>query len=234
VQSLAISGDGHWLFTGSKDATVRRWDLQSERPGEDSLVFAGHESEVAQVAVSPDAKWLAAAGHHPHLHVWTLSDKDTSHPKALKAHQGDVQAISFSPDGKWLASASADGLVCLWTMDGDGPGDPIELHNHDDAVSAVALSADSRWLVTCSFDRTSAVFDLMAADPASTLLVLRGLSADAIALALTSDCRWAATAGGDHAVRIWNLHLDELLSLARRTAGRNLSDDERRQYLIAE
>ena len=235
VTSLAASSDGHWLFSGGKDATVRRWDLQAAQPADDALVFKGHESEVAQVVVSPDSRWLVAAGHSPVVHVWSSRGEEASQPRALGAHRGDVLAIAISSDGKWLASAGADGLVCLWKIGEEGPVDkPLVLRGHDDAVTTLAFSADNHWLVTGGFDRTSLVCDLRAADPSNNALVLRGLATDVIALTLTPDARWLATAGGDHAVRLWNLRLEELIALARRTSGRELSDDERRQYLIAD
>ena len=235
VVSLAASADGHWLFTGSKDTTVRRWDLQVVRPDENGTVFRGHGNEVSLVAVSSDARWLLAAGHNSTVHVWNLTGQSISPPRALEAHRSDVLAAAFSPDGKWLASAGADGLVCLWKMGDDGPAlIPIELRGHDDQVTSLAFSADSRILVTASFDRTSLVCDLTSADPASNVLVLHRLASNVLALALTSDARLLATAGDDDAVRLWELPLDELMALARLTAGRELTVEERRQYLILE
>ncbi|HVX14503.1 MAG TPA: protein kinase [Pirellulales bacterium] len=235
VVSLAVSGDGRWLFTGSKDATVHRWDLKSDRPDQNAAVFAGHTGQVAQVAVSPDARWLLAAGHQSTVHVWDLSGSDFAHPRGLEAHRGDVLAAAFSPDGKWLVSSDANGLVCLWKMSGSGPAnEPIRLHRHDDAATALAFSADSRWLVAVSYDRTATVCDLAASDPAANVLILRGLASDVIGVALTRDARMLATAGGDDAVRLWELRLEESISLARSTAGRELTAEERKKYLVQE
>jgi WD40 repeat protein len=120
-------------------------------------------------------------------------------------------------------------------MGADGPAlIPIVLRGHDDQVTSLGFSADGRLLVTASFDRTSLVCDLASADPASNVLVLHRLASNVIALALTSDARLLATAGDDDAVRLWDLRLDELIALARLTAGRELTVEERRQYLISE
>jgi WD40 repeat protein len=98
-------------------------------------------------------------------------------------------------------------------------------------VTTLAFSADGRWLVTGSFDRTSLVCDLTAPDPTSEPLVLHGLASDVVALALTPNGHYLATAGADDTVRIWELRLDELIALALRTAGRELTEDEQQKYL---
>ena len=43
--------------------------------------------------------------------------------------------------------------------------------------------------------------------------------------------RWLISLDEDSMVRLWPLHADQLLDLARRTAGRNLSPEEWDQYL---
>ena len=46
-----------------------------------------------------------------------------------------------------------------------------------------------------------------------------------------ADNRWVATGSGDKTARLWLLQMDDLLVLARRTAGRNLSKDEWQTFL---
>jgi hypothetical protein len=56
VYTLAFSPDGRHLVTGSKDRTVRVWDLEGRTTG----VLRGHEGEVCQVVISPDSQRLAS------------------------------------------------------------------------------------------------------------------------------------------------------------------------------
>ena len=62
-------------------------------------------------------------------------------------------------------------------------------------------------------------------------VVLKGHESYVDAVAFSPDNRWVVTGSGDRTARLWLLHIDDLLALARRTAGRNLSKDEWHTYL---
>jgi hypothetical protein len=51
------------------------------------------------------------------------------------------------------------------------------------------------------------------------------------AVAISPDNHWLVTGSEDKTARLWNLRLDGLVELACRTAGRNLSADEWKQYM---
>ena len=55
VRTLEFSPAGAWLFSGSKDRTVRMWDCRSGQ----AWVLAEVDDYVYEVALSPDARTLA-------------------------------------------------------------------------------------------------------------------------------------------------------------------------------
>ncbi len=59
IASLALSPNGRWLVSGSRDKTVRAWDMQA---GGESTILGRHNEVVRSVAVSPDGRWVASAG----------------------------------------------------------------------------------------------------------------------------------------------------------------------------
>src|SRR5260370_40308425 len=66
VDALAFSGDGKMLATGSRDQTVRWWELIQTEDGlvegpKDPTVFKGHKGEVTAVAFLPGGKTLASS-----------------------------------------------------------------------------------------------------------------------------------------------------------------------------
>jgi WD40 repeat protein len=101
IGSLAFSGDGKTLASGSADQTVRLWDLAT---GQQRALLKGHTGIVHSVAFSPDGKTLASAGGFPDNTV-RLWDAATGKERAvLKVHTSTVLSLAFSPDGKTLAS----------------------------------------------------------------------------------------------------------------------------------
>jgi tetratricopeptide (TPR) repeat protein len=67
VTATAFSSDGRFLATGSKDRSVKLWDLGS---GRDLRAYTGHANEVKVIAISPDSKIIASAGDDPEVHLW--------------------------------------------------------------------------------------------------------------------------------------------------------------------
>ena len=57
VTSVALSGDGSRLVTGSNDKTVRLWDVLT---GQTLLEFKGHTHSVSIVTLSADGSQLVS------------------------------------------------------------------------------------------------------------------------------------------------------------------------------
>src|SRR5438552_8007927 len=57
VNSVAFSPDSKTLASGSRDATIRLWDVAS---GQEFKTLKGHLSDVDSIAFSPDGKTLAS------------------------------------------------------------------------------------------------------------------------------------------------------------------------------
>jgi WD40 repeat protein len=67
VDVVAISPDGSWLTTGSRDRTVRIWDLAT---GSQRHTLTGHTADVTAVAIAADGHWLATAGADHTVPIW--------------------------------------------------------------------------------------------------------------------------------------------------------------------
>lgn len=93
------------LFTGSKDRTIREWDLST---GSVVRVLEGvHESSVLSICVHGGV--LASASSDRSVVVWDLS---TNEPiKVIKDHDDSVLCVRF--DDKRLVSCSKGALHCL-------------------------------------------------------------------------------------------------------------------------
>lgn len=60
------------IATSSKDHTVKIWDLR-QRNNQAVFTFAEHTSEVKDVAISPDGRWVASGGIDGSLKIWEIS-----------------------------------------------------------------------------------------------------------------------------------------------------------------
>lgn len=93
---------------------------------------------VAMMAVSPNGRYLAAAGAPPWDDVeLVLWDLDARQPAWIKSFGPGRAAIAFSPDSRTLAVVSEEGLVLLGTEDGT----PASTTPHE-GLRSIAFSPD--------------------------------------------------------------------------------------------
>ena len=106
---------------------------------------------------------------------------------------------------------------------------------HGDMVDSASFSPDSRWLVTEGENPPLRLWDLTASDPMETAVALRG-GGLVRRSEITADGRWLVSAVGSgfdsEPLRLRHLKLDRLLEIARHKAGRELTEDERREYRL--
>jgi hypothetical protein len=111
VWFVAFSPDGQMLASGSRDNTVRLWDLR--QPTAAPTVLRGHEKAVYSVAFSPDGQTLVSGSRDKTVRLWDLR-QPTAVPTVLWGHQRVVWSVAFSPDGQTLAAGSLDQTIFIW------------------------------------------------------------------------------------------------------------------------
>ncbi|KAL0075640.1 quinon protein alcohol dehydrogenase-like superfamily [Phycomyces blakesleeanus] len=115
ILSVSFSPNGAQLATGSGDATVRIWDLNTETP---QHTLKGHTSWVLSIAWSPDGKTLASGSMDNTVRLW---DPKTGKAlgDALKGHTKWITALAWEPyhlnsKANRLASSSKDSTIRVW------------------------------------------------------------------------------------------------------------------------
>jgi WD40 repeat protein len=198
VRAVAISADGRYVVTGSwePDFAARIWDLSVPDPSSNPIKLA-FNGRVFDVAFSPDGHWVAAASWDLTTQLLDLT-KPNAKPIVLRGHTAKTLSVAFSPNSQWLATGNEDTTARLWSLTATDPSaEPIALPAPFD-IGNVSFSPDGRWL---SLNQTE-----HRAHPFSP------------------DARWFASSDSD--ARLYPVRLDDLVQLACRTAGRNLTADE--------
>ncbi|KAJ2866458.1 HIR complex subunit [Coemansia aciculifera] len=115
-------GDGRYLASGADDMVVLIWErddsaiqgnlsssAESWRP---MRRLTGHESDVCDLAWSPNNRYLATCGLDNSVLVW---DGATFERVAkLTGHEQFVKGLTFDPAGKYLATQSDDKTMRIW------------------------------------------------------------------------------------------------------------------------
>jgi conflict system STAND superfamily ATPase/WD40 domain-containing protein len=224
VEGISFSPDGKRLASASTDHTVVLWDVDGRAP---LATLRGHDDVVYDAAFSADGKRLASASRDKTVILW---DVDSRKPLAtLEGHKDWVNGVAFSPSGKLLASTSVDNTVILWDVDSRRPLATLE--GHKNVVVRVAFSPDGKKLASASYDKTVILWDVDSRKP---LVTLEGHKDRVSGVAFSPDGKRLASASQDETVILWDLDLDHLKAEACRTANRNLTCEEWRNYIGAD
>jgi WD40 repeat protein len=146
--SCRFDPTGRFVFAGSEDDTVQRWDLKDDPAKAKPVGFAAHDGWVFALAMSKDGKTLLTGGTDGRLIWWpaTANVPKIAPIRTSSAHNGWVRAIDVSPDGKQLATCGNDRKVRLWSLEDGKP--EMDLPGHTKPVYRLAYTADGNHLLS--------------------------------------------------------------------------------------
>jgi len=73
VTSVSFSPDSEIIASGSRDITIRLWNVAD---GREITILKGHTSSVMSVSFSPDGKTLASGSWDNTIRLWNLDMDD--------------------------------------------------------------------------------------------------------------------------------------------------------------
>lgn len=98
VKAVAVSPNGLYVATGSRDKTAKIWDRAS---GLEIRSLIGHESTINSVSFSPNGELLATSSADGTARVWEITTGKQVF--CSPAQDRYVTAVAFHPNGKMLA-----------------------------------------------------------------------------------------------------------------------------------
>jgi tricorn protease-like protein len=196
VTSLAVSRDGQWIVSGSRDGTLRVWSNGGSGPAA-ILSYGWYRLAVWAVAVSPDGALAAGGSDDFVVRVWDLQRRAVR--TELTGHTQSIRVLAFSPDGRALASGGRDTTVRLWDT---ATWQTQAVLRHDDTVRGLAFSPDGRRLFTGTAADLIHVWDVTTGAQVTTLA---GHGNTVHALAVTPDGRTLVSGAADRTLRLWPL-----------------------------
>ncbi|EYE92188.1 F-box and WD domain protein [Aspergillus ruber CBS 135680] len=197
----AIQFVGKWLVSGSRDRTIRVWDLESKRLRYPPLV--GHEKSVLclQFDPSPSEDVIISGSSDMHIFIWRFSTGEMIN-QIPAAHFDSVLNLRF--DERYLVTCSKDKLIKIWNRRELTAADKNYPRFHKGpGVTYPEYIVDTSEYTPETLETDIANGRIQTLPPYSLLMTLDGHQAAVNAIQMHGD--EIVSASGDRLIKIWDL-----------------------------
>jgi WD40 repeat protein/transcriptional regulator with XRE-family HTH domain len=213
VWDIAFSPDGRFLVSGSRDGTLRLWNVQD---GQSIHVFEGHKHDVYGLAISGDSQSLVSAGKDQTARLWHL--QSGRNLKTLRGHTGGIHSLSLSSDDQILASSGQNEMIQLWRLQPDGnlsSFHPYKIFSSPtrqiSALSTVSFSPDNQTLAINRHDESIALWNIQTGH----LDRWSAHNAPVWTVLFSPGGQILASSSYDCTVRLWDVQTHQCLQVLR-------------------
>jgi target of rapamycin complex subunit LST8 len=176
----------HRAQSANKPLRFRRfWEALS---GICSRTIQHPDSQVNRLCISPDKRYLAAAGS---VNV-KLYDIKSTNPNALltfEGHTGNVTGVAFHHEGKWMVTSSEDGTVRIWET---RTASVQRTYDHQSPANDVVIHPNQGEIISCDRGGAVRVWDLAENNCSHMLIPEEDVSVSSVTVASDGSLLCAA------------------------------------------
>ena len=143
VLTVAVSPDSNYVATGSRDKTVKLWELST---GREVRSFLGHSASVNQLDFSSDGKYLISANGDATAIIWEVATGKELF--SVKPDDERITDVAYDAKGRFFVTVGFGQKVRVWDaitkkkiteMNADG-------YAGSGGLIHAAISPDGNWL----------------------------------------------------------------------------------------
>ncbi|KAL2633693.1 hypothetical protein R1flu_005172 [Riccia fluitans] len=188
IRPSALDGRSVSVITGSKDRTLRMWelpseDLSSQKASKSSKCFRGHTSSVQCVAASPSGNQVCSGSWDSSIRLWS-----TTHGDVDPETEEIAKKRKIAGSGADVQHAEIE-VAAKATLEG-----------HTQCVSGVAWAAED-YIFSVSWDHSVRSWNTETGENTATLSCSKALHCLSIG---GEGAALVATGGADSVLRIWD------------------------------
>ncbi|TGJ84022.1 hypothetical protein E0Z10_g4736 [Xylaria hypoxylon] len=184
------------LCTAGYDHTIRFWEALS---GICSRTIQHSDSQVNRLCISPDKRFIAAAGHHS-VKLFDIKSTNPNPLMSFDGHTGNVTGVAFHCEGKWMVTSSEDGTVKVWET---RSATIQRSYNHGSAANDVVIHPNQGEIISCDRGGSVRVWDLAENNCSHQLIPEEDVSVSSVTVASDGSLLCAANNAGN--VFVWSL-----------------------------
>ncbi|PTB97123.1 hypothetical protein C9994_04185 [Marivirga lumbricoides] len=155
VKTVQLSEDGRYLFTGSRDKTIKMWDAES---GLEIRTLFGHEHTINNISIDKKGR-IASSSADMTVNIWDHSTGEIlwTSPKA----KDFLTDVAFAPNGKQLALGGYENHVVIYDWQSGDSLKALPVNSDKGTGYGVALtwSSDGAYLAIGEDNKELSLYD---------------------------------------------------------------------------
>ncbi|KAH8592737.1 hypothetical protein B0O99DRAFT_689290 [Bisporella sp. PMI_857] len=184
------------LCTAGYDHTIRFWEALS---GICSRTIQHPDSQVNRLCISPDKRYLAAAGNRS-VKLYDIKSTNPNPVLTFEGHTSNITGVAFHCEGKWMVTSSEDGTVKIWET---RSGTVQRSYSHGTAVNDVVIHPNQGEIISCDRGGSVRIWDLAENNCSHQLIPEEDISVASVTVASDGSTLCAGTNSGN--VFVWHL-----------------------------
>ncbi len=217
IESVCFSPDGRWALSGSRDKTLRLWEVSTGRCVQR---FEGHANTVWSVLFISDGRLALSGSADGTLRLWEVSTGISKRRwralwektlrlwkvstgrciRTFEGHTDLVSSVCASPDGRYLLSGSFDKTLRLWEI---FSGQCLHtFKGHTSLVLSVCFSPDGHLVLSGSQDNTVRLWELSTGRCVQSF---EGHANGVNSVCFSPDGCWVLSGSNDGTLRLWDV-----------------------------
>eukprot|EP00039_Didymoeca_costata_P002501 m.60616 g.60616 ORF g.60616 m.60616 type:complete len:666 (+) comp11338_c1_seq2:229-2226(+) len=205
VSSIKVDVQNGRVFTSSRDATIRKWDVTMKTP---QCIATGesHTNWINDMEICPNINLVATASSDCTVKLW---DKNLAKcVYTAREHSDYVTAIKYSPGSGVLFSAGLDKQLIALKVSGPSASSQ-SFESTDSSIYSLACNEAGTVLATGSTDKTVRLWDPRVG---KTVGRLKGHTDVIKALEIDSNATYCLSGSSDCTLKMWDLRQQRCVS----------------------
>jgi WD40 repeat protein len=166
VLAVEISPDSNYVATGSRDKTMKLWELST---GREVRTFLGHTGTVNNIRFSSKGNYAITSSGDGTARIWeVLSGKELF---STPARDYFLASVGISPDEKFFAASGYEDEAVIYDFNTHQPVKKIEVNSDKGTKYGTNLlfSPDGKWLAIGEDNRVATLYNTTNWDKVHTL-----------------------------------------------------------------
>lgn len=211
ITALAISPDSKLLVSGSRDTTLKIWQLETGRL---LTTLFEHDDPIVSVDFPRSGNTLISSSRSGKIIVWDLRTGKTrhlTHPTTNWHPLGMIRSTAIDPQGKVMASSDSAGTISLYNLQ---TTNVIRISASSIAPEQeIAISPDAKTLISSSSDSQMKLWNVETGELRRSFPAFQGWPTLALtsALALSSDGTILASGSWEGEMGLWDFQTGDLI-----------------------